>query len=86
MSEDVIFYLSIAFWGLVFLLVLCYVIFPVTLPFVSELFKRRHRSIDKNYELPNVSLLISAFNEEAVIERKIQNILEIDYPKEKLEV
>ena len=37
-------------------------------------------------ELPTVSILISAYNEEAVIERKIQNILEIDYPKEKLEV
>ena len=61
-------------------------IFPVTLPFVSELFKRRRRDIIENFELPNVSLLISAFNEEAVIERKIQNILEIDYPKEKLEV
>ena len=86
MSEEVIFYLRVAFWGLLFLLALCYVIFPVTLPFVSELFKRRRRDIIENFELPNVSLLISAFNEEAVIERKIQNILEIDYPKEKLEV
>ena len=86
MSEEVIFYLRIAFWVLVFLLALCYVIFPVTLPFVSEFFKRRRRDIDKNFDLPTVSLLISAFNEEAVIERKIHNILEIDYPKEKLEV
>ena len=61
-------------------------IFPVTLPFVSELFKRRRRDIIENFDLPTVSLLISAFNEEGVIERKIQNILEIDYPKEKLEV
>ena len=86
MSEEVVFYLRVAFWGLFFLLALCYVIFPVTLPFVSELFKRRRRDIIKNFDLPTVSLLISAFNEEGVIERKIQNILEIDYPKEKLEV
>ena len=86
MSEEVVFYLRVAFWGLFFLLALCYVIFPVTLPFVSELFKRRRRDIIENFDLPTVSLLISAFNEEGVIERKIQNILEIDYPKEKLEV
>ena len=86
MSEEVVFYLQVAFWALAFLLLLCYVIFPVTLPFVSELFKRRRRDIDENFELPHVSLLISAFNEEAVIEKKIKNILEIDYPKEKLEV
>ena len=86
MNGDVYFYLQVAFWALVFLLALCYGIFPVTLPFVSELFKRRHRDIDENFELPTVSLLISAYNEEGVIERKIHNILEIDYPKEKLEV
>lgn len=86
MSEEVVFYLRVAFWGLFFLLALCYVIFPVTLPFVSELFKRRRRDIIENFDLPTVSLLISAFNEEGIIERKIQNILEIDYPKEKLEV
>lgn len=86
MSAEFLFYVQIAFWVLLFLLVLCYGLFPLTLPFVSELFKRRHRDIDENFELPTVSLLISAFNEEAVIERKIQNILEIDYPKDKLEV
>ena len=28
MSEEVVFYLRVAFWGLFFLLALCYVIFP----------------------------------------------------------
>jgi len=86
MSEQAIFYLQILFWILLFLLVHCYLLFPITLPFVSEIFKRR-RSADTGAEnLPKVSILISAYNEEAVIERKIQNILELDYPKEKLEV
>ncbi|WP_407443480.1 glycosyltransferase family 2 protein [Fibrobacter sp.] len=86
MNDQVLLYLQIAFWTLLFLLVHCYGLFPLTLPFVSELFKRRRRDIDENFELPHVSLLISAYNEENVIERKIQNILEIDYPKDKLEV
>ncbi len=33
---------------------------------------------------PEVSLIISAYNEEDFIEKKIQNSLELDYPAEKL--
>lgn len=76
---------EIAFWILLFLLVHCYVLFPVTLPFLSEIFCRRTRR-ESLPELPRVSVLVSAFNEEAVIERKILNFLEIDYPKDRLEI
>lgn len=86
MNEQFLFYVQIAFWVLLFLVVHCYFLFLVSLPFISELFKRRKRDLDESDELPTVSILISAFNEEAVIERKIQNILELDYPKDKLEV
>ncbi|WP_109831420.1 glycosyltransferase family 2 protein [Reichenbachiella versicolor] len=37
-------------------------------------------------ELPTVSLLVAAYNEESVIEAKIQNALALDYPKDKLQV
>lgn len=87
MSEQTTLYLQIAFWILLFLLIHCYLLFPITLPFVSEIFKRRRREDSKSaQEFPKVSILISAYNEESVIERKILNILELDYPKEKLEV
>ncbi|MCQ2105026.1 MAG: glycosyltransferase family 2 protein [Fibrobacter sp.] len=86
MSEEFLFYVQIVFWVSLLLVLHCYLLFTVTLPFVSELFKRR-REVNKDFEeLPTVSILISAYNEEAVIERKIHNILEIDYPKDKLEV
>lgn len=77
---------EIAFWILLFLLVHCYVLFPVTLPFLSELFARRNRRSDSFVTLPKVSVLVSAFNEEAVIEKKILNFLELDYPRESLEI
>ena len=86
MSEQTVLYLQISFWILLFLLVHCYLLFPITLPFVSEFFKRK-RHVDRDSgDLPKVSILISAYNEESVIERKILNILELDYPKDKLEV
>ena len=86
MSEQFLFYVQVCFWVLLFLVVHCYLLFPMTLPFVSEIFRRRKNLERGDAELPTVSILISAFNEEAVIERKIQNILELDYPKDKLEV
>ena len=78
--------IEIAFWILFFLLVHCYLIFPVTLPFLSELFCRKNRKAKEEKTLPKVSILVSAYNEEAVIEKKILNFLEIDYPKELLEI
>lgn len=86
MSEEFLFGVQIVFWVMLALVLHCYLLFPVTLPFVSEIFKRKKNVVADSDELPTVSILISAYNEEAVIERKIQNILEIDYPKEKLEV
>jgi cellulose synthase/poly-beta-1,6-N-acetylglucosamine synthase-like glycosyltransferase len=37
-------------------------------------------------ELPTVSLIIAAYNEEDVIAEKIENSLELDYPAEKLDI
>ena len=39
-----------------------------------------------NTNLPNVSVIVSTFNEAKVISRKIENISELNYPKDKLEV
>jgi len=36
--------------------------------------------------LPQVSLIISVYNEEKVIQKKIQNTLQLNYPAEKLEI
>ena len=41
MSEQFLFYVQVVFWVMLFLLVHCYLLFPMTLPFVSEIFKRR---------------------------------------------
>ena len=41
---------------------------------------------DDAQPLPSVSLIIPAYDEEAVIERKVHNALALDYPRERLEV
>ena len=58
--------------------------YPVSLIFLNKLV---HKENEKNYEYePTVSIMIVAHNEEKVIEQKLCNLLEIDYPKEKLSV
>ena len=37
-------------------------------------------------ELPKISLIVPVFNENKVLEKKIQNLKQLDYPKDKLEV
>jgi hypothetical protein len=36
--------------------------------------------------LPSVSVIVAAYDEEDVIERKVRNVLALDYPRERLEV
>jgi len=71
------------------LLVHTYIFFPLTLPMLAEFFQRK-RSVPLPHipeaELPVVSLLISAYNEESVIEQKILNCLDLDYPMERLQI
>jgi poly-beta-1,6-N-acetyl-D-glucosamine synthase len=57
--------------------------------FLVNIFKRPFYNKEKNLlsspALP-VTLIITAYNEEAVLEQKIKNTLAIDYPGNKLEV
>jgi len=54
------------------------------LSIASQFVKREHIP-DVNF-LPTVSLLISVYNEEKIIEEKIRNSLKMDYPAELLEI
>jgi cellulose synthase/poly-beta-1,6-N-acetylglucosamine synthase-like glycosyltransferase len=57
--------------------------YPVFLA-LSKPFARRWEARD-DYE-PSVTLVIAAYNEEAVIRAKLTNSLALDYPREKLEI
>jgi biofilm PGA synthesis N-glycosyltransferase PgaC len=48
-------------------------------------FIRRNATVASAAHLPQVSLVVAAHNEEAVIEDKIRNTLALDYPKERIE-
>ncbi len=62
----------------------CYAGYPVILWVMARLFGRSVYK-DKCY-LPAVSVIVSVYNEEDVILRRLNNLLYLDYPSDKIEI
>ncbi|MFN3528234.1 MAG: glycosyltransferase, partial [Candidatus Altarchaeaceae archaeon] len=77
--------LYIIFGISIFALFWTYAGYPVFLWILSKIIKRREHKYDENYQ-PNVSIIIPCYNEEKVIKKKLENTLELNYPKEKIEI
>lgn len=81
--------LKIIFWvclALVFYTYIGYGILLYLLVLIKRIFSRHHRAIpplDDN-DLPEITLMICAYNEEDVVDEKMENSLGLDYPKDKL--
>jgi cellulose synthase/poly-beta-1,6-N-acetylglucosamine synthase-like glycosyltransferase len=75
--------IRIAFFISCFMVVYPYVVYPVLLKILS-LFRRLN--LLSKEDTPRVTMIISAYNEEDVIAKKIENTLALDYPKENFEV
>jgi cellulose synthase/poly-beta-1,6-N-acetylglucosamine synthase-like glycosyltransferase len=79
--------LVVCFWVGAALVVYTYAVYPVLIWALSRLFGRRPEIADVgDDELPTMSMVLAAYNEEAVIDDRIRNALEMDYPREKLEL
>ena len=76
---------EVVFWVAVGLLVYTHVGYPLALALIARL-KRRRPSAPALAELPSVSLIVAAHDEEDVIADKVRNALALDYPRELLEV
>ena len=64
-----------------------YVLFPLLLSWFAKNKKQNEITYALNdLELPTVAILIAAYNEESVIEEKINSIFLTDYPIEKIQV
>lgn len=78
--------IEILFWLSVLLLFHTYIIYPVILSVLSGTGKKDRITYSGDDDLPVVSVIISAFNEEDVIAGKIESIYDTGYPHDKLEV
>lgn len=77
----------ILFWISIFLIVYTFVGYGFVLYFLLKLKNLfvKPFSFKSNVELPTVSLLVAAYNEEALIGEKIKNTLALNYPKDKIQ-
>jgi cellulose synthase/poly-beta-1,6-N-acetylglucosamine synthase-like glycosyltransferase len=74
---------QIIFWSAVFLPLYSYLGYPLILLALRLVIRRE---VKKQPITPFVSLLIPAYNEADVIERKIENSLALDYPPDRMEI
>lgn len=79
--------LEIIFWIFLFIVFYTYIGYGILLYFlvkIKESFvRKKKREINPEY-LPEVTLFVAAYNEEEVVDEKMKNSLDLDYPAEKL--
>jgi cellulose synthase/poly-beta-1,6-N-acetylglucosamine synthase-like glycosyltransferase len=76
--------LEVLFWASLAVLLWTHALYPLTARFVARLLTRTVRR-DGSY-LPRVTVIVAAYNEEQVIERRVENLRALDYPADKLEI
>lgn len=73
----------VLFWASLAALVWTHAGYPAFAALLARVAPRRVRAADVE---PTVTVIVTAYNEEPVIARRIENLLALDYPKEKLRI
>lgn len=76
--------LQVIFWISGFIIFWANVGYPFSILILGKIIKRKN--VKRNGYEPTVTIMIVAHNEEKVIKEKLENVLKIDYPKEKMEI
>jgi cellulose synthase/poly-beta-1,6-N-acetylglucosamine synthase-like glycosyltransferase len=79
-------YYEITFWISVSLIIYTYLGYPLVIYCLARLFAKPITPPEIQEQLPRVSLLVAAYNEEGDITKRIDNALSLDYPRELLEI
>jgi cellulose synthase/poly-beta-1,6-N-acetylglucosamine synthase-like glycosyltransferase len=74
---------TVLFWASLAALVWTHVAYPAVWAGLARLAPRRVRPADHT---PSVTVIVTAYNEESVIERRLANLGELDYPADSLEL
>ncbi|MFY0594620.1 glycosyltransferase family 2 protein [Roseivirga sp.] len=79
--------MEIIFWTAAFIIFYHFIGYGVLITLFNKI-KKRSTSLPKlsDEDLPNITLVVAAYNEEEVIEEKIKNTLSLNYPKDKMKV
>ena len=81
-------YTEIVFWSLLFLVFYTYLGYGLVLMVMVKIknaFSEPDKITTDLFE-PNVTMMVAAYNEQDVIEQKVNNMLALDYPQNKLQL
>src|SRR5438067_9199165 len=74
----------VLFWGSLAALAWTHALYPLAVALAARI-RTRRVALDDGY-LPSVAVVVTAYNEESVIERRLENLRGLDYPPELLEL
>jgi cellulose synthase/poly-beta-1,6-N-acetylglucosamine synthase-like glycosyltransferase len=74
---------EVLFWTSLAALAWTHLVYPLVAAATARV---RSRPVRKGRELPSVSVIVAAHDEESVIERRLENLLALDYPRDRLEL
>jgi poly-beta-1,6-N-acetyl-D-glucosamine synthase len=75
---------AILFWIALIIILYSYIGYPIFIWILGTYFPY-HRKMENCY-VPMVSMIVSAYNEESIIQEKIANFLNLDFPKRRIEL
>lgn len=75
--------MEILFSGSIILIFFAYLGYPISLSFLGIF---RKKAVKKALFFPDVTIIITAYNEEKRIRKKLNNTLGLEYPREKLQI
>ncbi len=76
----------VIFWLSVMIIFYTYALFPLIISILAKNKPQNKKAYKQGDDLPSLSILISAYNEEMVIEEKIESIFNTNYPLDLIEV
>ena len=74
------------FWICFFLIMYSYFIFPMTVILFGKNKELNSNTYNKIAEIPSVSILIAAYNEQSTIKEKVMSIINSNFPTDKIEI
>lgn len=75
---------KILFWISIFMIFWANIGYPISILILGKIIKRKNKTIVNNEK--SISIIITAHNEEKIIQQKLENVISLDYPKEKVEI
>src|SRR3954453_12962705 len=74
----------VLFWGSLAALAWTHALYPATVALAARV-RTRRVAVDDGY-LPSVAVIVTAYNEESAIPRRLENLRALDSPRELLEL